>query len=135
MSENEQCCKDELFIRLTEYGVDGEPDFDFNEEIEWFLDWARRRESQVAGWLVDALQAIATEDFNNVGEIRNFAAMMLKRYATLKPKRIEMTGEAAIIDNKKTITLECNVCQMVHAFIEDQHNVVCHACGHFVVKI
>jgi hypothetical protein len=96
--DNSECCRDEAFQRLSEYGVDSLADFDFNGEIEWWLKWARRREDQVAGWLVEVLQAIATEDFNNADEIRSFTATMLSRYAELKPKRDEPRGKDAVKD-------------------------------------
>ncbi|MCP4569028.1 MAG: hypothetical protein GY841_15750 [FCB group bacterium] len=79
-SKNEECCRDELFMRLIEYGVDGLPDFEINDEIEFFLDWARRREEQVAGWLAETLNAVATGEFENTDEIQRFASRMLTRY-------------------------------------------------------
>ncbi len=94
--DNEECCRDELFRKLMDYGIDGLPDYNFGEETIWFLSWARRRESQVAEWLIEVLNAIATEDFNNVAEIQDFARKMLGRYA--QEKKVNPTGRDAVKD-------------------------------------
>jgi len=97
--DNEECCRDELFAKLIDYGIDSIGEYGFEEEIAWFLEWARRRESQVAGWLAEVLRAIATEDFNTVDEVRAWAAAMHERYLGAAPeKKSNPLGEGAVID-------------------------------------
>jgi hypothetical protein len=68
------CCRDELFEKLAEYGIEG----DFNEEMRWFLDWAERHAGQSNGRLVSALTSVVDSD--DVESSRFIADMALKKH-------------------------------------------------------
>jgi len=81
-AEHEKCCREEALEKLLKYELDAQ------YELGWWLAWARRHERQVNNWLIEALSAIATADFNTIDEIQSFSAMILKRYADTEPKKI-----------------------------------------------
>lgn len=65
------CTRDEAFERLMDTNVaDGGY---FNEELEWWLDWANRRCDQVNTKLVEALQKIV----NNTNEDARYIAQQV----------------------------------------------------------
>jgi len=96
-----ECCRDEAFQRLLDYGIDGLGDFNFNTELNWWLGWARRRESQISGDLIDVMNAAAIEKFNTVDEIQSWLMLMCQRYLGRRPeKRPEPRGKDAVFDEE-----------------------------------